>query len=575
MKSVFCLAVVFSLPVCTLAQAPPPGPSSEIAPARSQIDAALFYQVLLGELNVQGGEPGAGFSLLLDAARKTNDSALYQRAVDVALESRAGDAALQAAKAWRQAQPTSREARRINLQILIALNRTGEIGELLAAEIAAVPLKDRPLAILVIPRSFLRISDRQLAALVVEKALEPHLNHPGTSAAAWVTIGRMRLLANNQEGALEAARKTQEIDPREEGAARIAVEVMGPTQPLAEAIVLKYLASEPKPEPEVRMALVRALINAHRATDALKQTQQLVAEQPAYAPAWLALGLLQQDNRNDSAEASLKRYLELAATYNDEAGRRGRTEALLVLAQIAEQRQDFAGASQWLDRIENQEDRSVQTRRASLLARQGHLDQARELIRAWPTRTPADTRLKLLAEVQLLRESRQLETAFALLGTAIEQQPGEVDLLYDQALIAEKLGKFETMERLLRQLIAAKPDYHHAYNALGYSLAERGVRLEEARQLIQKAIEFAPDDPMIRDSLGWVEFRSGNNAEALHLLQSAFKARPDAEIAAHLGEVLWTMGEREQAGSIWREGLLLSPENETLLNTLKRLRATP
>jgi tetratricopeptide (TPR) repeat protein len=142
-------------------------------------------------------------------------------------------------------------------------------------------------------------------------------------------------------------------------------------------------------------------------------------------------------------------------------------------------------------------------------------------------------------------------------------------------MLAEKLGDLDDMERLLRRVIAAKPDYHHAYNALGYSFADRNVRLQEGKQLIQKALEYAPGDPFISDSLGWVEFRLGNQAEALRILDTAYKARPDPEIAAHLGEVLWTMGQRERAQAVWKEGLLLNAENETLQETLKRLRVKP
>jgi tetratricopeptide (TPR) repeat protein len=115
------------------------------------------------------------------------------------------------------------------------------------------------------------------------------------------------------------------------------------------------------------------------------------------------------------------------------------------------------------------------------------------------------------------------------------------------------------------------PSYHHAYNALGYSLAERGVRLAEAKELILKALSFAPKDPFITDSLAWVEFRQGNSAEALRLLETAFGIRPDADIAAHLGEVLWTQGNQERAKAIWRESLRLNPDNETLRETLQRL----
>jgi tetratricopeptide (TPR) repeat protein len=215
---------------------------------------------------------------------------------------------------------------------------------------------------------------------------------------------------------------------------------------------------------------------------------------------------------------------------------------------------------------------NAQSRRAAILAKQGKLEEGRQLLRSLPEKTETDARMKLMAEVQLLRDNKQYKPAYELLVEKTKSGPPDYELLYDQAMLAEKLGQLDEMERVLRQIIAGKPEYQHAYNALGYSLAERKVRLPEARQLILKALEFAPDDPFITDSLGWVEFRSGNTAEALRILQGAFDAKPDAEIAAHLGEVLWTAGKKEQALAIWREGAALNAENETLLETLKRLR---
>ena len=180
-----------------------------------------------------------------------------------------------------------------------------------------------------------------------------------------------------------------------------------------------------------------------------------------------------------------------------------------------------------------------------------------------------------MAEVQLLRENKQFKPAYELMAAAIAKDPADTELIYDQAMLAEKIGNLPEMERLLRQVIAAKPDFHHAYNALGYSFADRNIRLAESKQLIQKALEYAPGDPFISDSLGWVEFRLGNKAEALRILDAAYKQRPDPEIAAHLGEVLWSMGQRDRAQSIWKEGLLLNSENETLQETLKRLNFKP
>ena len=183
--------------------------------------------------------------------------------------------------------------------------------------------------------------------------------------------------------------------------------------------------------------------------------------------------------------------------------------------------------------------------------------------------------MKIMTEAQLLRDSKQFTEAYKLLSEANARNAEDLDLAYDLAMVAEKLGDIAEMERLLLLVISKKPDYHHAYNALGYSLAERNIRLPEARQLVLKALDLAPGDPFIMDSLGWVEFRSGNLEEARRILQRAFDAKPDAEIAAHLGEVLWSMDRKSQAMTIWREGKKLNAQNETLLETLKRLGARP
>jgi tetratricopeptide (TPR) repeat protein len=432
--------------------------------------------------------------------------------------------------------------------------------------------KDRPAVITVIPRHFARASDKKLAASVVEQALADQLTDPATGPAAWTAVGRTRLAAGDTAGALESARRGQALNARAEGPVLLALELMDPKQPEAEALVRKYL--ENKPLTEIRMGYARALLDAQRYPEALQQLQLITAERPEFAEAWLVQGtLLVQDNQLAPAETALKRYVELAQSQRSEERTRGLAQAYLSLSQIAEKRKDYAQANAWLDKIENaQELIAAQNRRASILARQGRLDEARKLIRALPERNAGDARMKLMAEINLLREQKQYKGAYELLAEAATKDPRDTDLLYDQAMMAEKLGNLAEMERLLRQVITAKPDYHHAYNALGYSLAERNIRLPEAKQLIQKALEFAPGDPFISDSLGWVEFRMGNKAEALRILETAYKQRPDPEIAAHLGEVLWSMGQRDRAQVIWREGMLLANDNETLQETLKRLK---
>jgi tetratricopeptide (TPR) repeat protein len=566
------LALLLSA-LCASAQtASPPAPAAQ----SSALDAALFYQLLLGELNATGEDPGAAFSLILDAARKTTDPRLYQRAVDLALKARSGDSALQAARAWRQALPLSREANRYVLQILIGMNRLAETAEPLKREITNAEAKERAIAIASIPRLFARASDKKSAAQVVEQALAEYLITPALGVAAWTTIGRMRMEAGDGSSALEAARKAQALDANAEGPVLLALALMAAKQTAAEALVKKYL--DGKPQAEVRLEYARSLIEARRYPDAASQLDTLTSERPEIAEAWLMRGALAlDDNRLELAETAFKRYLALVPARNSRsaasAESQGLVQAYLALAQIAEKRNDMPQAESWLARIDSPEELlNAQLRRAGILARQGKLDEARKLIRSQPEKTAADARQKLNAEVQLLREAKQYRAAYDLLSESLKRFAADADLSYDLAMMAEKLGRFDEMERLLRAVIASKPEYQHAYNALGYSLAERSIRLPEARQLVQKALELAPNDPYITDSLGWIEFKSGNLAEAQRILQAAYKNRPDPEIAAHLGEVLWVMGRREQALAIWREGMVLSADNETLLETLKRLR---
>ncbi len=568
----------FAQPARAPTAAPVPAAAAS-APVVSALDGELFYQLLLGEINTFGGEASTGYSLILDAARKTNDAKLYERAVTIALQSRSGESALQAALAWSKAQPASREANRYVLQILIGLNRIGETLNPLKLELSATPARERAAVINAFPRFYARSTDKKLAASVVEQALADAVSGPSANAtsgvAAWTTIGRMRLDAADTPGALEAARRAQLLDPAAEGPVALALSLMSPKVPEAEQLVRKYI--DGKPQVELRMAYARALLDAQRYAEAATQLQAVTAEKPDHPQAWLVRGTLEvQDRKFEQGERSLKRHIELtmaAGSTRSPEVNRGLAQAYLSLAQVAENRKDFAQAESWLGKIDNADDMvSAQSRRANILAKQGKIEEGRKLLRALPEKVPSDGRMKLLAEVQLLRDFKQYKPAYELIAEKTKTGAPDYELLYDQAMLAEKLDRLDEMERILRQIIAGKPEYQHAYNALGYSFAERKIRLPEAKALILKALEFAPNDPFISDSLGWVEFRSGNNAEALRILENAYKSRPDAEIAAHLGEVLWVSGKRDQAMAIWREGMALNAENETLVETLKRLR---
>ena len=556
--------------------------AAEPTPQPSALTADLFYEILMGELTTRSGDPGSGYALVLDAARRLRGGKLFQRAVEIALQSRSGDAALAAARAWQETLHTSRDARRIELQILIALNRISETTDLLRAEVAATSQVERPLLMAVIARNYSRASDKKLAASVVEQALSDELKNPTTGALAWATVGRLRLNAGDASGALEAARRGQELDPSSDAPAALALEMIDPGQPLAEPIVTRYLNNNPKATPDLRIAYARVLVENRRFPDATAQLQALTAARPELAEPWLLLGSLQMQAKQDAAaEASLKRFIELSGNQSKDAGdvvdrRRSVSQAYFALSQLAERRKDFAAAERWLSRVTGTDEIvAAQTRRAALLARQGKLPQARELIRSLPERTADDKKQKFLAEVQLLRDAKQYQAAYDMLAQASAAAPDDADLVYDQAMVAERLNRLDDMERLLRRLIELKPDNQNAYNALGYSLADRKIRLDEARTLIQKAVQLAPDDPFIADSLGWVEFRLGNTNEAIRILEAAYTTRPDPEIGAHFGEVLWSSGQKDRAVTIWKESLLSDSENETLQETIKRLRVKP
>jgi len=211
-------------------------------------------------------------------------------------------------------------------------------------------------------------------------------------------------------------------------------------------------------------------------------------------------------------------------------------------------------------------------RAANALAKQGKLDEARAYLKRVAAENPEDEIQLIVAEAQLLRDAHRAGDAFTLLSDALGKQPEQPELLYDLALTAEKMERFDLLESNLRKLIEVKPDHAHAYNALGYSFAERNLRLPEARKLIEKALEISPEDYFIIDSLGWVLYREGDLKGAARELRRAYSGRPDAEIGAHLGEVLWVLGERDEARRIWDESLKAGPDNETLNKTIKRLR---
>ena len=541
----------------------------------SNLNAVLFYQLLLGELNVQAGEPGSGFAIILDAARKTKDEALFQRATELALQSRSGEAALQAARSWKSSLPDSQEANRYILQILLALNRTDEAGRALSAIIASLPIQEQSATIASIPRIFGRLQDKNLAAKVVEQALITAIQNPETATTAWTTIGRMKRDAGEILPAAEAARAGHAANGKAPGPIMLAMSLLNVVPAEVQPMITQYMAGDALPD--LRLGYARTLIDLDQMQPALAQLNQLTKQHPNFAPGWLFLGLLQSDlSQMLLSEQSLKQYIKLVdlAKDNDQSG--GLSEAYLALSQMAQKQGQWIQADEWLARIPpNSDPLKVASRRAALLAQQGRKSDGLKILEQVKVNNPQEVRLKALALSQWLREDKQITAALTIIEKALAQFPADTDLQSEMSMLCEKLGRFDQMESLLRGIMKVKPNDAHAFNALGYSLADRKIRLDEARELILKAVQLAPRDPFIQDSLGWLEYRVGNTTEAVRILEAAFKARPDAEIAAHLGEVYWVLGQKDKAGTIWREGLMLKSDNETLLETLKQFKFKP
>ena len=535
----------------------------------------LFYMLLVGELQVNQGQPGTGFSLMLEAARKHKRPELFRRAIEIALQARSGESALQAARAWAEAQPRSADAQRFMLQILLALNQPAELTAPLRSLLRLTAAEQRQDLIVALPQMLARLADKEAALKAASPILLEASRQPRLAAAAWASLGRLQIAAGQKPQALESGQKAMSAGGKSALPAWLALLLFEQRQPGAEQLVQRWLEQAGGPDSRrIRLEYARLLADQQRRPEASRQIEVLIREQPGMAEPWLLRGLFaMQSGRLDDATGSLERFLALEPA---EAASRGRGQAKLLLAEIAEKQGRLDAALDWLEQVDDAETQpTVQTRRAHLMARQGRLPQARAMLRDLPAETPADERRKLLIEAQLLRDLGHHVEALEVYEEAMQRFPQDADIAYEHAMVAEKAGRIDEMERLLRELIARAPDYGHAYNALGYSLADRNRNLEEARALIQRALVLLPEDPFIMDSLGWVEFRLGNLGEARRMLRKAFEMREDAEIAAHLGEVLWAIGEPAAARETWKHGLQLQPDNETLQRTLQRLQVRP
>jgi tetratricopeptide (TPR) repeat protein len=530
------------------------------AEAAEDLSEPTLYEFLLGEIALQRGDLPLAANTYLDLARRTRDPRVARRAVEVANQAKEIALALDAARLWNELEP-SVHALQVLAATLVAAKRVEEAGPVIEKLFSADGV-NRENAFMQLNRLLAGNPDKIANQRVVRNIAAKYPQLP----QAHFAVAQAAAIAGDNDGAITAAREAQKLQPDWELAVLLEAQVLQQRSPAAAAKRLgEFVESYPSAR-EARLSYARVLVLEKRLPEARKQFEAVANASPKNPDVVYAVGLLAYQLKDYSAaEEYMKRVLSLG--YRDPEGVR------YVLGQIAEEQKLWPRAIEWYESIDTGDHvMPARMRTANAIAKQGKLDEARAFLKRVAAENPEDVVQLIVAEAQLLRDAQRHAEAFALLSDALGKQPEQPDLLYDLALTAEKLERFDLLETHLRKLIEVKPDHAHAYNALGYSFADRNTRLPEARKLIEKALELAPEDYFIMDSMGWILYREGDLKGAARELRRAYSGRPDAEIGAHLGEVLWMLGEQDEARRVWDEALKAGPENETLQKTIKRLR---
>ncbi len=560
-------ALLTSAAAAQAAPATPGKTARQETPPNVALTPEVMYKYLASELAFQRGEAFSAYATMLALARSTRDARLARRATEFAAAGSLSAEALKAARVWRELAPHSEEASQALVSLLVANGRIDEAKQMLAQQLAASTPEGLPATIVSVQRQLARMTDRKRGTALLRELLEPYRD----SLEALLTLAQTAMVSGERAVALTEARAALARHPSSEVAALTLAQVIEDKAESAN-VLGDFLKANPKAR-DVRLAYSRMLFEQNRVADARAQFEILLQQYPNDQTTLYALGLLSvQSGDLPSSEKYLSAYI---ATLGGQPDReRDASQALLILAQIAEDRNDISGAMKWLEMVDpaNQANYLAATvKRAQLLARSGRLDEAREVLHNTDVEGDDERARLIVNEAQLLRDASRLDDALKLVADALKVQKDNVDLLYEHAMLAEKANQLDLMERELRRIIQIAPDNQHAYNALGYSLADRNLRLQEAYDLIRKANELAPEDPFIMDSLGWVEFRLGRYEQAEKTLRRAFGIKADPEIAAHLGEVLWVLGREDEARQLWRDANAKDPKNSTLKGTLQRL----
>jgi tetratricopeptide (TPR) repeat protein len=554
--------VVLSLVICFASSSIAYAESaSAVTPKITEANAEFVYKYLLGEIAGQRGELSLASQLFLDLAKQTRDPRLAERAAKVAAYANQPALALHASTLWTELDPNSIEAQQAASQLLVASGNLKDakpqIKKLLAKE------DTRANGFLYLNTLLSKQKDKQEVLEVVQELAKPYPKLP----EAHFAIAQAAFFADKPDIAKAALETADKHRPGWETGAQMQAQILFKESPDKALDFYKTFLKKYPNANDIRMAYAKTLVSQKKIEEAKPEFIRLVESSKGSPEVSAVVGLLSLE----SAEYKMAdQYFEQAL----KGGFKEPDQLHLYLGRSAERQKDDARALTWYDKIQPGEfylDGRLSA--AGVVARTKGVDAAIAMLDDVNDLTVEQQILIIQTEVNLLSQAKRYQDAFELAEKAVNNMPNSPELVYDYAMMAERIGKLDIMEVELYKLIKMRPDYAAAYNALGYSYADRNIKLIEAKTLIETALKLSPNDHYIMDSLGWVFFRLGDLPNAIEYLRKAYEIQADPEIAAHLGEALWKQGQQEEAKIIWEQALKAFPENDVLLATTKKFKS--
>lgn len=542
---------------------PQPEPQAEAAKPlnlpKQELSGEMLYEFLLSEMANQRGRPDMATQIYLDLAKSTRDPRVARRAAHLAVDARQMDKAIEAYKLWLELDPSSLQAKQTLATLLIGGGQLDVARPYLVSLLENYPDKVGHALMQIYPILQQQPDKAAVFKLVTELA-KPY---PRLAESHWITAQAAEA-AGKHALALDEAHQARALRPDWDMAAILEMQLMQKESPQeALALLKKYLDAYPD-RVGVRQLYARTLMLEKQYPEARAEFQRLLEQQPENAELAFAIALLSLElGELDRAEKELQQALV--------KGMKDEDTVYYYLGQLNEVKKNDEAALQNYRKVQDGEHVfSARVRVAFLLYKAGKLDEAREYLHQTTAQNNQQRIQLVMVESQLLREAKKLDQAYQILAQELEKLPNHPDLLYAAGMMADQVGKHEEFEQLMRKVIQVKPDYAQAYNALGYSLLDRNERVKEGMELVQKASQLAPEDVAIIDSVGWGYYRMGDLHRSLEYLRRAYAANPDPEIAAHLGEVLWMQGLKEEAKKVWNDARKSHPENTVLQEAIKR-----